>query len=166
MAFCRVPVFLPVFICHDQRSFVFHVFTHFYFMILKIPEKFKDGVFASVSVWAKRLSITPHYHIRKAAWLMLLSFYCEVLSIVWLACIYLAQNTFKVGINDLWSFPLFVEILEGHLVIVRFWHLRFSWAFQKPFAFQFVPFKQIFCFISVQTSFAKVLAFIVPVLVI
>ena len=142
VAFSCVPVFLPVFISHDQRSFVFHVFVCFYFMILKIPEKFEDGIFTSVSVWAKSLSITPHYHIRKAAWLMLLRFYCEALFVVWLACTYLSQNTFKVSINDVWGFHLFVKILESHFVIALFRHLCSGGTFQQSFAFRLVPFEQ------------------------
>ena len=166
MAFCRVPVFLPVFICHDQRPFVCHVFAHFYFMVQEISEKHVDRVLTSVSVWAKSLSITPPYHIRKAAWLMLLCFYCKALFVVWLACIYFSQNTFKVGINGVWGFHLFVEILKSHLVFSLFRHLRFSWAFQQYFAFRLVPFEQVYRCIAVQTSFAKMFAFIVPVLVI
>ena len=89
MAFCRVPVFLPVFIRHDQRPVVRHVFAHFFFMVLEIFEKHVDCIFPSVCEWAKSLSLAPHNHIRKAAWFMLLCFYCEAIFAVWLACVYL-----------------------------------------------------------------------------
>ena len=97
---------------------------------------------------------------------MLLRFYCKALFIVWLASIYLSQNTFKVCINNIWHFHLLVVVFEGHLGFSHFWHLRSGWAFQQPFAFWLVPFKQVSSFISVQAAFAKMFAFIVPVLVI
>ena len=33
MALCRVPVFLPVFICHNQLPFVCHVFLFYFYFI-------------------------------------------------------------------------------------------------------------------------------------
>ena len=104
---------------------------------------------------AKRLPITPHYHIRKPTWLMLLCFYCEALFVVWLTCGVFFQNTLKVGINNIWGFHLFVVVLEGHLVLTLFRHLCSSWAFHQSFAFRLVPFEQFSRCIAVQTSFAK-----------
>ena len=68
-------------------------------MLQEICKKLKNCVFSSVSEWAKSLSVTSRYHIRKIAWIVLLCFYCKALFAVWLACIYLSQNTFEVSIN-------------------------------------------------------------------
>ena len=62
---------------------------------------------------------------------MLLRFHCGALLIVWLACIYLSQNTFKVSINDVWGFHLFVKVLKRHFVLALFRHLRSSGTFQQ-----------------------------------
>ena len=97
---------------------------------------------------------------------MLFSFYCEALFVVWLACIYLSQNTFKVGINDVWRFHLFKKVLKSHLVLALFRHLRSGGAFQQPFAFRLVPFEHFSSCIAVQTTFAEIFTFVVPSLVI
>ena len=74
VALCRVPVFLPIFIHHNQRPFARHIFTHFSFMFLKKCKIYEYCVFSFVCKWAKSLPITPHDQIRKATWLMLLLF--------------------------------------------------------------------------------------------
>ena len=75
-----VPVLLPVFLPHNQRPFVCHVFSHFPFMILRPYQKYKNCVFTSVCERAKRRNIAPHNHVRKPAWLMLLCFHCKALA--------------------------------------------------------------------------------------
>ena len=84
----------------------------FYFMVLKIFEKYEDGVFSSVCKRPLSLSITPNDQIRKAAWLMLLRFDCKASFIVWLTSVYLSHNTFKVCINSIWSFHLLIVVLR------------------------------------------------------
>ena len=86
---------------------------------------------------------------------MLFRFDREALFIAWFESVHLSQNTFKVCINYVWDFHLFVVARKGHLVLSHFWHLRSGWTFQQPFAFWFVPFEQISRCISVQTAFAE-----------
>ena len=124
---------------HNQRSFIRHIFSHFSFMILKPCEKRENCVFTSVYKRAKSRAITPHDHVRKPAWLVLLCFHCKAMCIIRLAAAYLSQHAFKVGINHLGGFHPFMKVFERHLVFSHFWHLRSCWAFQQPFAFLFVP---------------------------
>ena len=166
VTFCRVPVFLAIFICHNKRPFVHHIFTHFSFMVLKICEKYKDRVFSSVYDGALCLSITPHDEIRKAAWLMLLHFDCEASLIVWLASGYLSHNTLKVCINRVWGFHLLVVVFESHLVFSLFRHLCSGWTFQQSFAFRFVPVKKISGCVTMKAAFAEMFSVWILALVI
>ena len=97
---------------------------------------------------------------------MLLCFDCEALFVVRLASVYLSQHTFKVHVNNVWDFHLFVMVRKSHLVLALFWHLCSCWAFQQAFARRFVPFKKIFPAVAVKASFTEMFAFIVLVLVI
>ena len=123
-------------------------------------------VFSSIFERPKSLSIAPHDQIRKSAWLMLLRFDCRALFFVWLASVFLSQNTFKFRVNNVWDFHLFVMVCGRHLVLTLFWHLSSGWAFQQPFAFLFMLFKQINSLIAMQAAFAKMFAFIVPFVII
>ena len=89
---------------------------------------------------------------------MLLRFHCEALFVVWLAGVYFSQHTFKVRVNNVWDFHLFVIVCESDLVLLLFWHLCSGWAFQQPFALWFVPFKKISRCAAVQASFTKMFA--------
>ena len=86
------------------------------------------------------------------------SFDCEALFILWLASVYLSQNTFKVCINNVWDFHLLVVVFENHLVFSHFWHLRSGWTFQQSFGFRFVPFEQISRCVAMKAAFAEMFA--------
>ena len=96
---------------------------------------------------------------------MLICFHSDVTFIVWLAAAYLFQHAFKVRVNDVRYFHLFMKVRERHLVFSFFWHNRSGWALQQPFALWFVPFKQVSRFVSVQAAFTEMFALIMPVLV-
>ena len=97
---------------------------------------------------------------------MLFCFYCETAAAVGLAGVNLSNKALEVRVHDVWFFHLLAVVLEHHRVCALFWHFRSRRAFQQPFAFRLMPFEQFFPRIAVQTALAKVLAFIVPALVI
>ena len=134
-------------------------------MVLKVSRKYVNWVLSCVCKRTISLSIASLDQIRKAAWLMLLRFDCEDLFVVGLAGINLSQNAFKVRVNNVWDFHLFVIVRECHLVLLLFWHLRSCWAFQQAFALGFVPFKQISCFVAVKAAFVEMFAVAILALV-
>ena len=87
---------------------------------------------AFVCEWSVSLSVAPRDQIRKAAWFMLLHFDREALLIVRFASVNLSQNTFKVHVNNVGVFHLFVIVCEDQLVLSLFRHLRSGRLFSSP----------------------------------